>query len=342
MSTLRAYFDREAADQLRRLAEVIRADADVDHAELLRLARALRGTANLAREDHVYRAALGFESAARSLTQLQTPWDGRTRELLGEALADLTALATNAEAEDVRELRVAHILERCVPLAEAQTTTAPAAATAQRLERERRRFREYVAREAAGIAGVIDESMAAFALDPLGREPLTAVLRRHRALLGAARLDDVKIVAETLRAVEDISGIIMRLNAPVKKEWLDVFRCARDVLRGAAEALGAGEEPRQSTALSRLRTLHEELLDRYGAIEPAAPPAAPPPVFMPAESTDRGQDAEPTIDQLCYEGPAALRRALELRPRVEAALRDEPGANEVIDELFDLIRLGLE
>jgi hypothetical protein len=48
------------------------------------------------------------------------------------------------------------------------------------------------------------------------------------------------------------------------------------------------------------------------------------------------------IGELVYRGPAALRRALELRPRLEQALREEPGARELLDELFDLIRLGLE
>lgn len=341
MSSLRAYFDLEAVGHLRRMSEVVTAEP-IDGRELHRLARALRGIANLAREDHVYRAALGFEATAHALAQRRVGLDDATREKVTESLAELLALATTSEDADLRELRVSRVLERCVPLAEVPAADT-AALTAAQTERERRQFRGYVAREAAGIAGVIDESMAAFQIDPLDRAPLTAVLRRHRALLGAARLDDVKIVAETLRAVEDIAGVITRLNAPVKKEWLDVFRCARDVLRGSAEALGRGEEPRPSTALSRLRTLHEELLDRFGTVEPAAPAVESPPMFLPeAPVTPVAAQPEAVIDELCYDGPTALRRALELRPRVEAALRDEPGAREVIDELFDLIRLGLE
>ena len=47
------------------------------------------------------------------------------------------------------------------------------------------------------------------------------------------------------------------------------------------------------------------------------------------------------ISQLEYSGHAALRRALTLRQGLEDASGDDPAARELLEELFDLIRLGL-
>lgn len=50
-----------------------------------------------------------------------------------------------------------------------------------------------------------------------------------------------------------------------------------------------------------------------------------------------------SIDVLQYDGDAALRRALELRPALTASIdsADRTGSAELIDEIFDLIRLAL-
>ena len=47
------------------------------------------------------------------------------------------------------------------------------------------------------------------------------------------------------------------------------------------------------------------------------------------------------MDELEYRGKAALERALELRTAVEEAIVIEAPAGPVLDELFDLIRLGM-
>ena len=47
-------------------------------------------------------------------------------------------------------------------------------------------FYEFAAREAAGIADTLDHGIQDLQTDPMDREPLTAILRRQRALLGSA------------------------------------------------------------------------------------------------------------------------------------------------------------
>lgn len=338
MPTLREYFDSEAAVYLDGLQALAATDGGVDFAALTRLSRGLRGTAQIAREDHVFRAAAALESAASSLAGQPIEWTATARGHLLDAVAGLRDLASHLDLDPGRDARIEAVLAACRSLAPAPAPAGPdKAAPATDEDVLRTRFREYVAAEADAIARVIEASIGVFRADPMNRDALRAVLRRHRALLGAARLDEIRIVAETLRAVEDIAGIIGKLDAPIKREWLDVFRCGRDVLRSASASLRAGEDPRPTTALSRLRTLHEELLDRYGASEAAAPsPAEPAPV-----SAAHGDDGS-SGTRLEHGGPAALRHAIELRPRLEQAIGDNAAAREIVDELFDLIRLGLE
>jgi chemotaxis protein histidine kinase CheA len=75
---------------------------------------------------------------------------------------------------------------------------------------------------------------------------------------------------------------------------------------------------------------------------PTAPPAAAPAVAAPRDTVP----SEPAIaiTDLCYSGPAALERALDLRTQVEALLAAGAPAGQVrdlVEEVFDLVQLGL-
>src|SRR5690606_17601367 len=207
---------------------------------------------------------------------------------------------------------------------------------------ETRAFLEYAAHEVAAIASELDRSIAALTDDAMDREPLRAVLRRQRGLLGSARLDDIPVLAEALRAVEDLTSVIGKLDVPVRHEWLDVFRCARDVLAAAAPLLETGRQPDVTTALRRLRVLRHELLERHGVGEAVstahegglsqpepqdelvldevvAPPSAEP--VQPAESSSVAGDPAPIpagpqtegvdVRELQYRGERALQRAAD-------------------------------
>jgi hypothetical protein len=128
-------------------------------------------------------------------------------------------------------------------------------------------FRAFAAREVSGIADALERGVQQLAAAPMDRDALKMILRRQRALLGAARLDEIPVVAEILRAVEDLTRVIAKLDVGVKQEWLDIYRVAREGLKAAVEPLNRDEDPPASHALSRLRHMREELLDRYGAGE---------------------------------------------------------------------------
>ena len=76
MATLRDYFITESNELLAQIdATLNRLDAGTGNAdELARLAKALRGSAHLARETRVYRAGLGLEAAARAISAGRISW----------------------------------------------------------------------------------------------------------------------------------------------------------------------------------------------------------------------------------------------------------------------------
>jgi chemotaxis protein histidine kinase CheA len=365
MATLREFFATEAADYLAQLTAAVQ-ELDTgggDAGELHRHTRALRGSAQMAREERVYHAALGLEAAARSVANGLLNWSEDISTRVRRTLEDIEALIKGGETEESADGRLKRALERWKEAGVEMPAEQPAPTPVSEASRQ---FQQFAAHEVSGIVNEMEAGLATLATDPRNRDPLKSILRRQRALLGAARLEEISVVAEALRATEDMTRVIAKLNVPVKEEWLAVFRSARDVLKAAIEPLQRSEAPPPTPALSKLRTLRQELLDRYGEGEAVAVTGAPtaaataasagtytPPVSAstpsgaakpaPVAATPkpvRDEDGIVPIDALLYEGPRALQRALELQPALERIAGEDPRAREQVRELFDLIRMA--
>lgn len=356
MATLSEYFEEEARSALGRMQRELAAPAP-DVAALHRAIRAVRGAAQIAREERVRRAASALESALRAMARTAAPLSAATAERARGTVGDLFELLRR----DVAELEQEERTERIVgEWASAEGSAGPPSpASAGGIEA----FRRFAAREVAEIAAALDAGLQQLAGDPLDREPLRLVLRRQRALLGAARLDEVSVVAEVLRALEDLTRLIARLDVAVRQEWLDIYRVARDALRATVEPLQRNEDPPPSHPASRLRHIHSELMERYGIAPAAGPdafpsapatPTAPAPDDAQAEAgvlelsdaeivgESAGEPELVPLDALVYDREGALRRALELQAVIARAVAADPAAREAADELFDLVRLALE
>jgi len=346
VTTMREYFEAESATCLTRLERLIGERDAADPQELYRLARALRGTAQMAREDRVYRAAVALEGAARAVARGSLRWEEDARQRVAATLRDLHDLVAATSTPRAQEASVAAVLERWLQIGvdlpdrelgrTISDTPAPDDAHATDAEDS---FLRFAAAEVASIASILSQSVDALVRDPVDRAPLKAVLRRQRPLLGAARLDEIGVVAETLRAVEDLSRVIARLDVAVKDEWLDIFRCAREIMRAASDALDGGELPRPTNALSRLRTLHAEILERYGADEVVPADSVSDAIAAAQPATEAGPVApELDIQELMYDRDEAVRRIMDLRARLERGTAGDPDARAALDELFDLLR----
>lgn len=342
MPTLREFFVAESAHDVAELRAVAqRLDGGSGEAvELHRLTRAIRGAAQIAREDRVHRVALTLEGAARLLTTGALGWSEDVSSRVGRTVEDIEALASGQEGPDDADARVRRTVERWRELGVQLPAVGTAGTRAEQLSEASRQFRRFAVHEIAGIAAELDVGLEVLAADPRSRDPLKSILRRERALLGAARLEEIPVVAEALRATEDMARIIAKLNIPVKEEWVAVFRAARDVLKNALEPLQKGDVPGPSAALSQLRVLRQELTDRYGEVAGATGSATPPaPLAQPAP-THSPDEAVP-IQDLLYSKERALKRALELKPELEQITAANAAARESLEEVFDLIRLGI-
>jgi hypothetical protein len=265
MTTLTEYFETEARDYLAQLdRDLERPRPDV--AGLHRLSRALRGSAQMARDERVVRAAGVLEAAARALADERIRWSDELAACARATVADLRVLVDRRHPAASLDALAASAVARWrnagidVPLAAPRAVPdAPASAN--------REFRAFAAREVAAIAEALDRGVQQLSAVPMDREPLKMILRRQRALLGAARLDEIPVVAEILRAIDDLTRVIAKLDVGVKREWLDIYRIAREGLRATIQPLQQDQDPKPSHALSRLRHMREELLERYGAGE---------------------------------------------------------------------------
>jgi hypothetical protein len=281
MATLGEYFENEARHSLAQLERQLAAPAGPDVAEVYSAIRGLRGAAQMAREEFVRRGAGMFEAAGRALVDGTIGWSPDTAERARATIDDLHALIQAQDDDAQREARLARIAERWRSAGvEAQQrrpgatagTGATAAPGAERpagsgADGGAQEFRTFVAREVAAVADALEAGVKQLLANPMDREPLRVILQRQRVLLGASRLDEVPIIGEILRAVDDLTRVIAKLNVGAKNEWLDIYRVAFEALRATIAPLDAGVDLHETHAVRRLRHMRAELIERYGTGE---------------------------------------------------------------------------
>src|ERR671919_1856657 len=84
------FFALEAGEYLERLDGIVsRPDASTYGEELVRMARALRGSALMANQQPIARTAAGLEALARAVREGRRAWDEATKQLATRAVDDL-------------------------------------------------------------------------------------------------------------------------------------------------------------------------------------------------------------------------------------------------------------
>src|SRR2546426_12781778 len=86
------FFALEAGEYLERLDGLLAGTGPPAADEFVRLSRALRGSALMATQTPIARAAAGLESLARSVREGRRGWDPGTRQVAIRAVDDLKAL----------------------------------------------------------------------------------------------------------------------------------------------------------------------------------------------------------------------------------------------------------
>jgi hypothetical protein len=236
------YFAMEAGEYLDRLNAIVSKDAQPKADELVRFARALRGSALMASQSIVARSAAGLEAVAKAYREGRRPWDAALRDRCVRAIGDLRALVRTAggwsDEENTRAERLALDLESLGGVASPagpRPTPPPSGAPGSDAG-----VRAFVAREGALTASALDRAARALRSSPEAHEPLYAVLRRLQSLRGLAALTDLAPLPDVLESVERAVGELTRMFAPPPLV-ADVFEAAAQALaRGARDVAQAG------------------------------------------------------------------------------------------------------
>lgn len=230
------FFILEASECVERL-DTLLANATTGPPDLIafgRDARALRGSATMAKLQGIANVASGLERIAKGLSDGGVGWSAALRGAVIAAVDDLKILIRGVRTWGSEEER------RAADRAEELQAFAPAM----------RRRSGAVPGVGGGSAGFLASELEAVA-DSLVRvaghpEPAPAfaeTLRRVRALRGVAALLDLPPLAEVVASVDESTKQLELSGATPTSEQCALFRAAAAVLREGAVAVQSGSRP---------------------------------------------------------------------------------------------------
>jgi len=236
------FFALEAGEYLDRLDAVLQGGGDAPPAadEFVRLSRALRGSALMASQPAIARAATGVEALARAVREGRRPWDAGTKQIAIRAVDDLKVFVRRAtswtEADTAKAEALAAQLEQLGGRPSAQVR----AAEAMGLDAGARAF---VAREGAAIASALDRAGQTLRTNPMAHDPLQHVLKALQPLRGLAALNDLPPLPDLLEGIERAIGELSR-SSPVAATLVgELFQTAAGAIAHAAREVAERGRP---------------------------------------------------------------------------------------------------
>ena len=242
------FFTLEAGEYVEQLDGVLlRAGAAPLEADTLqRAARALRGSAQMAKIGMLVELASTVEALGRSLKAGTLTFDAALKGALTAAVDDLKILVRSARAWSTNEDQLA--MKRIGELSQYVGTPAAGAATPASSAAA-----SYFGAEATHLAGSL-ELLAARSSD---RDTAATALQRVRALRGVAGVREIPALSEASEAAETAMRPLELGEAQLPADNVVVLRSAADLLRAIAAAITAGrsvnaETPQYRAFLSSL------------------------------------------------------------------------------------------
>jgi chemotaxis protein histidine kinase CheA len=253
---LSEYFAQEAGEFLDRLDALLARPEAPDPVEFFRLARGVRGSAQLAGAQGVARVAEGMEDAARALRDGALAWSDDVRGRAQATAADLRVLVGSSARWGAEEDR------------RAQGAVARWEGTGAARRRDGAagggQIFDFLRREIAGVVGEMDRALAELRESPAGREPLRAVLRRMRPVRGVAGMDNLSPVLELLEGIEDAAHEVMGRTTGVAAAEMELLSAGRDALAAAGAGLERGQAVGETPELQRFRQVRDGMETEAG------------------------------------------------------------------------------
>ncbi|MGH7527351.1 MAG: hypothetical protein ACREMX_11690, partial [Gemmatimonadales bacterium] len=287
------FFALEAGECLDRLETMVDRGEPPPAGEFLRASRVLRGSALMAGQQAIARAAAGLEAVARALRDHQREWDTAAREQVSQAIEEFRLLVRRVrewgEAETARASRLGAGLEALAGR--------PAGDGGERRVDQTELntgVRAFVAREGAIIASALDRAARALRAAPGDREPLYTVIRRMQSLRGLAELGELVPLPEILDGIELAVGDLTRLYAPppgvdevMGSAAVALTRISRDIAEQGRPDPEAEEARHFTELLLRAFAVERDVVpieSHYftGDPQPQTPPQAQPQFAVPA------------------------------------------------------------
>jgi chemotaxis protein histidine kinase CheA len=204
------FFALEAGEYLDRLDAVLQGDAPPAADEFVRLSRALRGSALMASQQPIARAAMGLEALGRGLREARRQWDAATKQIATRALDDLKIFVRKAGSWTAADTARAEALASQLEQLGGRPSSQVRAAEAMGLDAGARAF---VAREGAAIASALDRAGRALRSNPMAHDPLQHVLKALQPLRGLAALNDLPPLPDLLEGIERAIGELNRTSS---------------------------------------------------------------------------------------------------------------------------------
>jgi hypothetical protein len=352
------FFALEAGECLDRLESQVDREQAPAADEFLRNARVLRGSALMAGQQAIARAAAGLEAVARGHRDQPRDWDPATRAHLVQAVEEFRLLIRRvrdwSEADSARASRLALGLESLA----GRTGTEDPQRRGEHGELNTG-VRAFVAREGALIASALDRAARSLRSSPADREPLYTVIRRMQSLRGLAELGELIPLPEILDGIELAVGDLTRLFAPppgvdevMGAASQALTRMSRDIAERGRPDPDAPEARRFTDLLLRAFAVERdvvpiETLFFIGDPEPISAPLAQPQFASPAplgplELVSHGEHLCQSAD-LIINARSATERDLRLY-HLLGALRSagSPGPDPVASALAVFARSARE
>jgi chemotaxis protein histidine kinase CheA len=261
------FFGLEAGEYLERLDALLgRPDAAAASDEFVRLSRALRGSALMANQQAIARAAAGLESLARAVREGRRALDEGTRQHAIRAVDDLKIFVRRVpEWSDADSAKADALAAQLDDMAGRVAAAQVRAAEAVALDAGARAF---VAREGAAIGSALDRAASALRTNPLAHDPLQHVLKALQPLRGLAAVNDLPPLPDLLEGIERGVAELVQSGAPVPTGPA-LFQAAAAAMAQAARGVAERGKPEPDSAeFQRFAGLLVELLDSEPGIVP--------------------------------------------------------------------------